>query len=380
MSKYFIGGVDGRPEYDYGLLTQAEEGLPPYHLSFGGLLTFSDALHARRLLNVEEKPIKRIFKRLLAKGSPIESPLVRPPAPPPPDTQGADEAAAAYQLELKQFWEKHEQFKDDMLLDFAAFDSSIIRMQLLLTSNAKERERYAGEKVRIEATAQEVRESTTELRSQLEDAQRTLALRKTYDELAEKITSNRLLRSREDQHVNLEKLNSEIAELERESKEYAQTWSERREQFGRIIEEGMHLRRLIRDEKEEVERREGMEDREDVDEAEAGSLRGRSSGFATPRHDAGGATPLHLSMDEDTAGTTGLTVNHHLNARAKSPLRTSTPVPATGDTKPEETEDTSMAEDGEVSVELDATDDTREGEGAGSSGRATSPVDKMDTS
>ncbi|MCJ1413772.1 hypothetical protein MMC32_000097 [Xylographa parallela] len=364
MSKYLIGGVDGRPEYEYGLLSQAEE----------------DALHARRLLNVEEKPIKRIFKRLLAKGSPIESPLVRTPAPPLLDAQGADEAAAAYEIELKQFWEKHGQFKDDMLLDFAAFDSSIIRMQLLLTSNAKERERYAGEKVRIEATAQEVRESTTELRSQLEDAQRTLALRKTYDELAEKITSNRLLRSREDQHVNLEKLNAEIAELERESKEYAQTWSERREQFGRIIEEGMQLRRLIRDEKEEVERREGMEDREDVDDAEAGSLRGRSSGVATPRHDAGGATPLHPGMDEDSAGTIGLTVNHHLNPRAKSPLRALTPVPEAENTKLEETEDTSMAEDGEVSVELDAADDTGEREGVGSSGTATSPVDKMDTS
>ena len=332
------------------------------------------------MLNVEEKPIKRIFKRLLAKGSPVESPLVRTPAPPLPDAQGADEAAAAYEIELKQFWEKHGQFKDDMLLDFAAFDSSIIRMQLLLTSNAKERERYAGEKLRIEATAQEVRESTTELRSQLEDAQRTLALRKTHDELAEKITSNRLLRSREDQHVNLEKLNSEIAELERESKEYAQTWSERREQFGRIIEEGMHLRRLIRDEKEEVERREGMEDREDVDDAEAGSLRGRSSGVATPRHDAGGATPLHPSMDDDTAGTTGLTVNHHFNSRAKSPLRASTPVPEAENTKPDEIEDTSMAEDGEVSVELDAADDTGEREGAESSGTGISLADKMDTS
>ncbi|MCJ1393994.1 hypothetical protein MMC18_006871 [Xylographa bjoerkii] len=380
MSKYLIGGVDGRPEYDYGLLSQAEEGIPSYALATGDPANFLDAIHARRLLNVEEKPIKRIFKRLLAKGSPIESPLVRTPAPPLPDAQGADEAAAAHEIELKQFWEKHEQFKDDMLLDFAAFDSSIIRMQLLLTSNAKERKRYAGEKLRIEATAQEVRGNTTELRSQLEDAQKTLALRKTYDELAEKITSNRLLRPREDQHANLEKLNAEIAELEKESKEYAQTWSERRDQFGRIIEEGMHLRRLIRDEKEEVERREGMEDREDADDGEAGSLRGRSSGVATPRHEAGGSTPLHPSMDEDSSGTTGLTVNHHLHSRAKSPLRASTPIPEFESTKVEEVEDTNMAEDGEVSVELDAADETGEGEGAGVDGTAGSIVDNMDTS
>ena len=105
-----------------------------------------------------------------------------------------------------------------------------------------------------------MRDNTSDLRVQLEEAQKTLALRKEYDQLAEKITSNRLLKPRAEQHSNLEKLNEEIAELERESQDYAQTWSERREQFGKIIEEGMQLRRLIRDEKEEVERREGMED------------------------------------------------------------------------------------------------------------------------
>ncbi|MCJ1473392.1 hypothetical protein MMC13_002043 [Lambiella insularis] len=332
------------PPYSYGLLTQAEE----------------DALHARRLLNVEEKPIKRILKRLCTAGTPVASPLVVLPAPPELDASGADEAAAAYQAELKEFWEARRQFVEDVLLDFAAFDSSIIRMQMLLTGNAKERERYAAEKLRIEATAQEVRESTTGLRAQLEESQKTLALRKTYDELAEKITSNRLLRPREDQNANLEKLNAEIADLERESSEYAQTWTERRQQFGRIIEEGMQLRRLIRDEKEEVERREGMEEREDGEDVEAGSLRGRSSGMATPGHDDGGNTPLHIGMDEDSTAT-GLTVNRHLDTRAKSPLRAMTPAPDLDIQKAEESEDTNMAEDGEVSVEMEAASDAVEG-------------------
>lgn len=131
-------------------------------------------------------------------------------------------------------------------------------MQFLLESNEKERRRYAEEKIRIEEATQSVRQNTVELRVRLEEAQNQLTLRKTYDELTEKITSNRLLRPREDQWANLEKLQAEIARLEAESKEYAQTWAERREQFGRIVEEGTNLRRLIRDEKEEVERREGM--------------------------------------------------------------------------------------------------------------------------
>ena len=309
------------------------------------------------------------------------NPLVRIPEPPAPDASGADEAAAAYEVELKAQEEERRQFRENVLLDFAAFDSSIIRMQLLMTSNEKERERYAAEKLRIQATAQAVRESTTELRVQLGEAQTTLALRKTYDELAEKITSNRLLRPREDQHANLTKLNAEIVELERESSEYAQTWTERREQFGRIVDEGMHLRRLIRDEKEEVERREGMEERED---SETRSLRGRSSGVATPHHEGEGATPLHPGTDGRDTTTIGLRVDRQSDPRAKSPLRTSTPSIDVDRSKVEEKEDADMAEDGEVSVELEdnatpaerlVTDEDVEGDEA----RVSVNGDSMDT-
>ena len=185
---------------------------------------------------------------------------------------------------------------------------------------------------------------------QLEDAQSTLALRKEYDDLAEKITSNRLLRPREDQHANLAKLNAEIADLERESQEYAQTWSERRQQFGRIIEEGMQLRRLIRDEKEEVERREGMEEREDGDDDQ----RGRSSGVGTPHHETGGTTPMHGTSQEQEVGTPGgLSVERDPSGRGKSPLRSS----RNADDAVEERinvpsgEDEEMAEDGELAAE-----------------------------
>jgi Tho complex subunit 7. len=167
-------------------------------------------------------------------------------------------------------------------LDFAAFEGSIARIQFLLTSNEQERQRYATEKLRILETMHSVRENTSELRTQLEEAQRVLAMRKSYDELAEKITSNRLLKPREDQQANLLKLQIEIADLEKESKDYAETWTERREQFGRIVEEGMQLRRLIRDEKEEVERREGMQEDQDGEDGDVGS-KGKTSGPNSPR-------------------------------------------------------------------------------------------------
>lgn len=313
-----------------------------------------------RLLNVEEKPFKRITKRLLIPNSMITTPPTLPPTP-PPDGSAADEAAAAHEVEKQQQLDERRQWREDVLLDFAAFESSIVRIQFLRTSNFKEGERYAAEKLKIQATAQAVRDNTADLRGQLEDAQMRLALRKEYDDLAEKITSNRLLRPREDQHANLDKLNAEILELERESQEYAQTWAERRQQFGKIIEEGMHLRRLIRDEKEEVERREGMEeDREDVEEGEPASQRGRSSGLGTPRHaldGGGGLTPLHAPQEQHARGLTPagglLTERRPPLSPGKSPLRNTCIVGASDKTDSHVSEDTEMAEDGEVSGESD---------------------------
>ena len=317
----------------------------------------TDSLHKSRLLNVEEKPSKRITKRLLASDSLVAKQPQLPPTP-PPDASAADEAAAAHEAQKQVQLDARRQWREDMLLDFAAFESSIVRIQFLLTSNIKERERYAAEKLKIEATAQAVKDNTADLRVQLLEAQKQLALRKEYDELAEKITSNRSLRPREDQRANLAKLNAEIAELERESQGYAQTWVERRQQFSKIIDEGMEMRRQIRAEKEEVDRREGMEGAEDGEEGEGSSLRGRSSGVGTPApgHE-GGATPLNDGGIQDIDPTSGgLAVGSQQMKREKSPLR----ISQTTEEEPEkasavdENEDAEMAEDGEVEPEQDA--------------------------
>ena len=90
-----------------------------------------------------------------------------------------------------------------------------------------------------------------------------------------------MLRPRAEQEKSLERLRAEIEELERESEGYREVWKERREQFGRIVEEGRGLRRLIRGELEDVEGREGIE--------------GVDSNVGTPG--AGEATPLHDSME-----------------------------------------------------------------------------------
>ncbi|KAG8532681.1 uncharacterized protein KY384_002558 [Bacidia gigantensis] len=310
--------------------------------------TEEDALHKSRLLNVEEKPFKRITKRLLGPNALISRPLTLPPTP-PPDSLPAEDESAALERENQSQLEERRQWREDVLLDFAAFESSIVRIQFLITSNIKERERYASEKVKIENTAQSVRDNTTDLRLQLEDAQRKLALRQEYDELAEKIISNPRLKPRDEQQQNIEKLHVEIAELERESQDYAQTWGERREQFGKIIEEGKQLRRLIRDEKEEVERREGMEGQEEGDE----DRKREGSSFGTPAPEsAGGATPmLGVEKAGDPGDPAGLAVEKG-DARGSSPMREPQNL---NDEEvklaEEEKDDEEMGEDGELSAE-----------------------------
>ncbi|KAM5474418.1 hypothetical protein MauCBS54593_001993 [Microsporum audouinii] len=343
-----------------------------------------DGLHKSRLLNVEEKPFKRITKRLLAPNSLVSSPSSFLATPPP-------DAIPEREAEKQKMLEEWRQLREDITLDFTAFESSLVRIQLLLASNEKERERYAAEKLEIMATAQEVRDNTTELRSQLEEAQNTLALRKTYDELADKITSNRLLRPRDDQQANLEKLHAEIAKLEKESSEYAQTWAERREQFGRIVDEGMNLRRLIRDEKEEVERREGMEEDDDGDEGDASS-KGKRSAVSTPRPDAdSNMTPSQQASGEETnPAITKLQAERSRPAtRGGTPLRQA--ITASASTTPEGKQaspddgDEDMVDEGEVSGDEGESrdraasqtmeDDFEEGEEIPDS----RPTEKMDT-
>lgn len=227
-------------------------------------------LHKNRLLFVEYRPFRRIVDRLAVISSVVAStiPLNSADATQPATAAGAD----------------YERLREDVTIDFALFDNTILRLQYLHDANKRERERYLADQERILKECESAVETNTKLREQLGEARATLAQRKKFDEMADKITSNRLLRPREDQLVNLTKLAEECKELERESETYSAVWKERRDQFNRIMEEGMLLRRQIRDEKEEVDRREGMNEGGDDD----------ASG-QTPRPDIG--TPTQESEE-----------------------------------------------------------------------------------
>jgi hypothetical protein len=310
------------------------------------------------LLTVEEKPFKRLTKRLLAPTSPIQSFYSRLSTP-PADEEANEDNVASEAAQIKAA-EDLKRFREDVILDFAAFESSIARIQFLRASNEKERHRYAAEKVKIEATAQAVRDNTAKLRIQLVEAQKTLAIRKTYDVQADKITNNKALRPRDEQHVNIEKLRTEIEDLERESKEHSQAWVDRREQFGRLVNESSRLRRLIRDEKEPELQVGNTEDMLDVDDS-----RGGHSNVGTPRPDPGMLTPMPPDRESGTMTPRSL----HRDGQIPGELM--------GDveeiSETQGTVDADMADDGEV--EEGVTEQQPERTGVSSE----KLVDQMDT-
>ncbi|KAJ2981322.1 hypothetical protein NUW58_g6719 [Xylaria curta] len=149
-------------------------------------------------------------------------------------------------------------------IDHLCLDGALLPVDAEETSSIVRR-RVAGA-IHVLNTMESVREGNAQLR------------------LADKITSNRMLRTRAEQHVNLAKLAEECEELRRESEAYGDTWRE-------------------------LERREGMDS--DAEDGEAAPSKGITSGNATPhpehsaillnKGEAGSATPRpDSSRDERT--------------------------------------------------------------------------------
>jgi hypothetical protein len=279
-------------------------------------------IHKLRLFSVEERPFKRITKRLSTINGLAKS-KIRQTVTRPPDTTNNEDGSAAEAVDFAQL-------KEDITFDFAAFDYTIGRLQFLQTANAQQRDKYTVERGAILDTCAKVKDNTAQLRVQLAAAQATRAQRLQWDALARKINDNKSLQERPKAAAALEKLEEECRQLEAESEQYAVTWRERREQFSRIMDESMRLRRLIRDEKEEVERREGMDEDgsgEGDGVADGHTPRpGSASGNATPRPDGTGvasAVPKGL-------GENGDSTPRPVSVGGRTPTRDSRDSPAPG--------------------------------------------------
>ena len=298
-----------------------------------------DELHARRLLNIEEKPFKRIQKRLLAPSNPFQEYLRRAPvdgAPPHDETAVSDEEqqpAPKTQEETELYLQHLSSFTHQTLHDFSALTTSLARLQFLLTSNERERTRYTAQVSSITTQHAAIRANTSALRTRLADARSQLATRKTYDALAEKVlwVDGRVggvrAKTREDLGRESEKLRNEIEELEREGVELKSQWADRKEALDGVISEAGRLKRVVRGEPEHVEEEKGGDEdgdgrsevdgddgeqeqkrREDEDDGMLGTGdQGREAGTSnagTPRPmdmDDGGATPLPEARESGAA-------------------------------------------------------------------------------
>lgn len=363
-------------------------------------------LHKSRLFSIEEKPFKRITKRLATINHLANHKIRQTLTPPPePTTTNATSPTATRKngddgdgdgdgdQDPTPPATDFAQLKEDMTLDFAAFDYTIGRLQFLQSANAAQRERYAAERVQILDTCHHVRDNTAALRAQLSEAQATRARRTAWDGLARAILDNKALQERPKAMAGIDKLEEECRQLEAESETYAATWRERREQFSRIMDESMRLRRLIRDEKEEVERREGMDEdgsgdgSGEADVAADGQTPrpGSASGNATPRPDGVvSAVPKSLAEIGDSTPRRDSPTPSAADGGLKPPLNLSGNLSRAGsrsgsrEASPARTADPEGREDGE-DVEMGESR-----EEAASTPRITvegqSAEDKMDTS
>ena len=90
------------------------------------------------------------------------------------------------------------------------------------------------------------------LRDDLVAAQQEKANRLEYDMIANDILSTKVMRlGREEQRVNMQRLEAEIAELEEERRQYGEVWQARREQFGEIVGRLEKMQEQIQEDKEE---------------------------------------------------------------------------------------------------------------------------------
>lgn len=241
--------------------------------------------------------------------------------------------------------------------ELSSLDFAILRAEFTTNSNHTERERYAVEKDDITAKQQHVKDTIEELRVQLVEAKETLAVRKTYDELTEKITSSKMLKPRDEQALAHAKLDEEIAELEHEVQTAKDTWSERRTQFGRIEDATREMLRLIKDEKEEAERKEGMmKDGDEEGDGEGTTSRGDGSRVGTPRPE-GGMTPVHGSQGGEANSSLRVPPKDRLHPLSRENSAAPSPAPSGA------VEDMDIADSGAVSGEKEEdSDGLEEGE------------------
>ncbi|KAK6544154.1 hypothetical protein TWF694_000861 [Orbilia ellipsospora] len=281
-----------------------------------------ETLIKSRLTTVEVKTINRVQKRcniIISSENLLSDALSNPPTSSLPSKDGANVemsdagAPSSDTLEPKpteatpqeRIETATERLVEEILLDFAPLEEALMRIQLLTAANRQEVARYEQKKMQIEEASEKARNEMVELNSSLSEAHQLKQHKLEYDVIATEITSSpNSQKTRQAQYDSINRLNSEIEALEREKAEYGKVWAARRAQFGAIVEALMGMQAQIQEDKEEQERREGLDDDEDEGEkpAESGEkdgakAEGSNAATGSTQEDAASA-----SKNEESGG------------------------------------------------------------------------------
>ena len=182
--------------------------------------------------------------------------------------------------------------------EFVNFELATIKAQNIRNVNEKEIQRYNAEKeiiripclvllLRIVEKSNQAQQDIDALREELREAKLERGQKVQYDELTRAMLK-KTPKSRSEQtayHLSpepsksraIEKITSELEEVENELSSYSTVWDARKGTFDNILNNLEVLRREVEDEKEEQDRKEGMDEGSDHEEEE-----GQVTGAQTP--------------------------------------------------------------------------------------------------
>lgn len=201
-------------------------------------IEMQDAIIKRRL-EVDERPLKRLSKRLLILGR---------------DSQAVENGSELATLEA----------------DFATYNQTLRRLQLLLRANAKEVELYAEQRRSTEELYKAAQADIETLRNDLAEARIAREDRAFFDSIAVEIERN-VPKTRRQLNQAIHNLEEEVVELENERKNYNAVWQTRKSGFDDIMSKLSELQKAISGEKADAE----LRDAADSDEEE-GAIAGSS--------------------------------------------------------------------------------------------------------
>ncbi|KAF3911708.1 hypothetical protein AA313_de0204222 [Arthrobotrys entomopaga] len=283
-----------------------------------------ETLIKSRLTTVEVKTINRVQKRcniIISSENLLSDALSNPPtSSSSPSKDGANvemsdagapssdtlESKPAETTPHERIETATERLVEEILLDFAPLEEALMRIQLLTAANRQEVARYEQKKMQIEEASEKARSEMVELNASLSEAHQLKQHKLEYDVIATEITSSpNSQKTRQAQYDSINRLNSEIEALEREKAEYGKVWAARRAQFGAIVEALMGMQAQIQEDKEEQERREGLDDDEDEGEKAAESGEKDGAKVEEPNPTAGSAAQEDSGSapkNEETSG------------------------------------------------------------------------------